>query len=148
MQPVRNSSYPADTYPIRTARIGAVCLIDVSLSGAVQFGDRGETNARLRALAVQRKEDHTTAGDVFYESYRIFDREWPELVDPEYEAGQVVNIKRVNCNPYITVGYVHVIATGAASSLLAGNSMRAHMESRIKHIRQYPRPRPVPGAFC
>ncbi|MGO4374698.1 spore germination protein GerPE [Paenibacillus sp. MCAF20] len=143
-----NNSGPDDSFPIRTARIGAVYLIDVSLSAAVQFGDRGETNARLRALAVQRKEDHTTAGDVFFESYRIFDRQLPELVDPQYEPGQGVQIERINCNPYITVGCIQVTATGAASSFLAGNCMNVNSESRIKHIRQYPRPKPVPGAFC
>ncbi|MDQ0111673.1 spore germination protein GerPE [Paenibacillus harenae] len=145
---MQNKLYPDDTHPIRTARIGAVCLIDVSSSGAVQFGDRGETNAKLRAIALQRQEDHTTAGDVFYESYRIFDRDLPELVDPEYADGQGVHIERVNADPFITVGYIHVTATGAASSLLCGNCMRVNSESRIMHIRQYPRPRPIPGAFC
>lgn len=147
---MRTNGHPydnAETYPIRTAQIGAVCIINASSAAAVQFGDRGETNAKLCALAVQRKESHTTAGDVFFESYRIFDRRLPSLIDPDFDKGQVVTVNRVNYRPFITVGCVNITAAGSASSFLAGNCMSVNSESRIKHIRQYPRPRPVPAAI-
>ncbi|WP_028610406.1 spore germination protein GerPE [Paenibacillus harenae] len=131
-------------YPIRTANIGSVCIISAASSAVVQFGDRGETNARLRALALQRKEDHTTAGDVFFESYTVFYRDMPKLIDPDYDSGQVLALERSNRSPHINVGCIHIIAAGSSSSILAGNGMNLTADSRIKHIRQYPRPRPLP----
>lgn len=135
---------PCDIYPIRTAKIGAIVIISASQAAAIQMGDRGATNAKLRALALQRQEDHLTSGDVFFESYRIFDRPFSVLTDSEFDNGEVVHINRINALPYITVGYIRVIATGSAASIQAGNGMRYTGESRIKHIRQYPRPKPYP----
>ncbi|MBD2869520.1 spore germination protein GerPE [Paenibacillus arenilitoris] len=135
-------------YPIRESNIGSICIVSAASSAVVQVGDRGETNARLRALAVQRQEDHTRAGDVFFESYTIFSRDMPELTDPDYEEGRVIRLDRVNCSPRITVGCIHIIAAGSAASVLAGNGMRLTADSKIKHIRQYPRPRPYPPAGC
>jgi spore germination protein PE len=131
-------------YPIRTANIGWITIISAASSAAVQFGDRGETNARLRALALQRQESHSTAGDVFFESYPVFYRDLPKLIDPDYDNGQVLALERSNCSPNITVGCIHIIAAGSSASILAGNGMNLTADSRIKHIRQYPRPRPVP----
>jgi spore germination protein PE len=37
------------------------------------------------------------------------------------------------------VGCIRVIAAGSASSIQAGNNMRLLGDSRIKHIRQYPK---------
>jgi spore germination protein PE len=137
-----------NTYPIRTSNVGAVCLIDVSIAGVVQFGDRAETNARLKALAVQRQEDHKTAGDVFFESYDMFYQPRPVLNDPDFDNGQVIQFSRNNCCPNITVGFIHVIATGASSSILIGNGMCLDNESRIKHIRQYARRKAFPPIGC
>ncbi|WP_243864599.1 spore germination protein GerPE [Paenibacillus castaneae] len=133
-----------ESYPIRTAKLGTLYIISASQAAAVQIGDRGSTNAKLFALAVQRRADHKTSGDVFFESYRIFDRPLPVLSDPEYENGDMIQIERIHCSPYITVGRIKIIATGSSASIQIGNSMRYTAESRIKHIRQYPRPRPVP----
>jgi len=133
---------------IRTAHIGAFLLTSIAQAGIVQFGDRGETNARLRALAVQRQESHLTAGDFFFESYDIFNRQLPVLTDPDYDEGNVIRIHRTNCSPNINVGIVRIIAAGSAASLLAGNSKCYTAESRIKHIRQYQLPKPYPPIGC
>ncbi|WP_424766198.1 spore germination protein GerPE [Paenibacillus sp. sgz302251] len=133
-----------EAFPTRTANLGSLCIISASQTACVQLGDRGQTTASLQALSLQRQQDHTSAGDVFFESYPIFNRAPPILNDAEYDNGQVVNLERVNLSPNICVGSVHIIAAGAASSIQAGNGMRLTTYSRIKHIRQYPRPRPVP----
>lgn len=137
-----------NTYPIRTANVGGICIIDVSIAGIVQLGDRAETNARLKALAVQRQEDHTTAGDVFFESYNMFYRPRPVLNDPDFDNGKVIQLIRDNRCSSITVGSIHVIAVGASSSLQIGNGMCLTNESRIKHIRQYPRRKALPPIGC
>lgn len=139
---------PLEGFPIRTAYVGSVCIISASQSAIVQFGDRAETNAKLRALALQRQEDHLTGGDVFFESYAIFDRPLPEFIDPDFDRGQVVQLQRTNCSPHIAVGHIQVIAASSSASLLVGNGMRLTGESRIKHIRQYPRPKPFPPVGC
>ncbi|MEV5028588.1 spore germination protein GerPE [Paenibacillus sp. LPE1-1-1.1] len=137
-----------NSYPIRTANVGSVCIISVAQSGTVQFGDRAETKGLIRALALQRQEDHTTAGDVFFESYPLFFRPLPVLVDPAFENGQGVQVLRTNCSPNIIVGNIQVIAAGSSASIQIGNGMKLTGESRIKHIRQYPRPKPVPPVGC
>jgi spore germination protein PE len=137
-----------ESYPTRTANIGTLFIVSVGSSAVIQTGDRGETNARLWGLAVQREEDHTTAGDVFFESYKIYQRPLPVLVDPDYDNGQVIRLNRTHCAPYITVCSISLIAAGSASSILAGNGMRLKAESRIMNIRQYARSRPVPPVGC
>ncbi|MCA0754552.1 spore germination protein GerPE [Paenibacillus sp. N4] len=131
-------------FPTRTARIGSVCIISAAQSTVVQFGDRGETKARLIALALQRQEDHTTSGDIFFESYHIFFRDLPSFHEPDSPMGNVAKLERINCEPNITVGCLKVTASGSSASIQAGNGKRLTGESRIKHIRQYPRPSPVP----
>ena len=103
-----------NTYPIRTANVGSICIISVAQAGTVQFGDRAETNALIRALALQRQEDHTTAGDVFFESYPLFYRPLPVLIDPDFDNGQGIPLIRTNCSPNIIVGNIQVIAAGAS----------------------------------
>lgn len=125
------------SFPIRISQIGLVSIVDVSLGAIIQFGDRGEATPKLKALAVQRAIDHTKAGSVYFESYPIFSRPLPKLIDPIADAGNDVCIRRVNHCPRINVGCVYVTAVGSTSSLLAGNAMRTRAESRIKHIRQY-----------
>ncbi|WP_138753375.1 spore germination protein GerPE [Paenibacillus sinopodophylli] len=136
------------TYPIRTASVGTICLISVAQAGTIQFGDRAETNGRIRALALQRQQDHTTSGDVFFESYPLFYRPLPSFSESEESAEQFLSVIRVNCSPNITVGHIQVIAAGSSASIQIGNGMQLRGESRIKHIRQYPRPRPVPPLGC
>lgn len=126
-----------EAYPIRVSHIGLVSVIDVSIGSIIQFGDRAEGTPKLYALAVQRAIDHTKAGSVYFESYPIFNRPLPKLIDPVADAGEDVRIKRVNHCPRINVGCISVVGVGSTSSLLAGNSMRTTAESRIKDIRQY-----------
>ncbi|MBH5318099.1 spore germination protein GerPE [Paenibacillus sp. GSMTC-2017] len=137
---VNNTSqyYNETTYPIRTSEVGIVSIINASSSTTIQFGDRGETNGKLQALAIQRATDHTTSGNVYFESYRIFNRPRPELIDPVYDAGDAIYVNRTNRSPAILVGCIRVIAIGASSSLHIGNSKRVIEDSRIKHIRQFP----------
>lgn len=127
-----------NAFPVRTATVGFIRLISVAQAGVVQFGDRAETRAKLRALAVQRKEDHLTSGEVFFESYEIFSRPLPILIDPEFDNDQEMALFRTNCAPNITVGYIQVIASGSAASIQIGNGVNLYADSRIKHIRQYP----------
>lgn len=126
-------------YRVRTSQIGAICIVSAATATAVQFGDRCKTDMRLRALAVQRKEDHAKSGDVYFESYRIFSRPDPVLVDPEFEAGRVIRTSKTHCDPCIRVGFVRVIAAGNSSSIHIGNGHSVTGQSRIKHIRQYPK---------
>lgn len=129
---------------VRTAHIGVYLLTSIAQAGIAQFGDRCETYAKLRAIAVQRQEEHWKAGDFYFDSYSIFNRPLPKLKDPQYENGKGVLIRRINCSPQINVGSVRIIAAGSSASLLAGNSMRYTGESRIKHIRQYKISKPYP----
>ncbi|MFF2887738.1 spore germination protein GerPE [Paenibacillus sp. NPDC057967] len=126
-------------HPTRSSQIGAICIISASSSTAVQFGDRRRTDARLMALAVQRKEDHARSGDVYFESYRIFSRPDPILVDPAFDKGRVIRMSRTNCDPCISVGFIRIIAAGNSSSIHIGNGHCVTGNSRIKHIRQYPK---------
>ncbi|HTG71684.1 MAG TPA: spore germination protein GerPE [Candidatus Udaeobacter sp.] len=136
------------SYPVRTANIGSICMISVSQAGCVQIGDRAVTNAKQIGVALQRQEDHPGAGDVFFEMYPLFYRPLPYFDDPGDDNGQVVSLHRTNCAPNITVGHIQVIAAGAASSIQAGNGMCLTGESRIKNVRQYPRPKPYPPIGC
>lgn len=124
-------------FPIRTAEIGRVSILDVSLSAVVQFGDRGEFTPVLRAIATQRQGDHLESGNVYFESYSIFFRPLPQLIDPAVDADEAIAITRINHSPSICVGQIKLIGVGAASSFQAGNSMCTITDSRIKHIRQY-----------
>ncbi|WP_165861219.1 spore germination protein GerPE [Paenibacillus paeoniae] len=126
-------------HPTRTSQIGAICIISASSSTAIQFGDRCRTDARLMALAVQRKEDHAKSGDVYFESYRIFSRPNPILIDPEFDEGRVIRTTRTNCDPCIRVGFIRVIAAGNSSSIHIGNGQCVSGQARVKHIRQYPK---------
>lgn len=126
-----------ESYPIRISQIGLVSVVDVSIGAIIQFGDRAEGSPKLNALAVQRAVDHTEAGSVYFESYEIFSRPLPKLIDPAADTGQDVQINRINHCPRINVGCISVVGVGSTSSLLAGNAMRTTAESRIKHIRQY-----------
>jgi spore germination protein PE len=137
-----------NSYPVRTANVGSICIISVAQACCVQLGDRAVTNAKLRGIALQRLEDHTAAGDVFFESYPLFYRPLPYLDDPEYDNGQVISLHRTNCKPNISVGHIQVIAAGAASSIQAGNGMSLTGVSRIKNIRQFPRPKSYPPIGC
>ncbi|MFX3633634.1 MAG: spore germination protein GerPE [Candidatus Pristimantibacillus sp.] len=143
-----NDLEPTADYPIRTAEIGRVSIIDVSLSAIIQFGDRGEFTPLLRALAVQRQEDHLVAGNVYFESYSIFNRPLPELIDPAAEGDEAITITRTNHSPSICVGQIKITAVGAASSMQAGNTMCTIAEARIKHIRQYKHSSMFPGIGC
>lgn len=125
-------------YAVRTAKIGAVCMISAASASIVQFGDRGDTHAMLRALAVQRAEDHSTSGDAYFEAYPIFRRPLPYFIDPLHDAGQLIAMERINHCPDITVGFVRVTALSSASSFLAGNARSNNGISKIKHIRQFP----------
>ncbi|MFD1955891.1 spore germination protein GerPE [Paenibacillus thailandensis] len=135
---------PENEYPIRTAEVGCISIIDISLSSILQLGDHAEATPVLRGLALQR-ETLRGKGDVYFEAYDIFDRPLPVLRDPVAEAGLDVSIGRYNHSPRICVGGIRIIAVSASSIIQAGNGMRHTAESRIKHIRQYRRPLPYPG---
>lgn len=123
---------------VRTSQVGVLYIIGASSSTTVQLGDRGETDAMARALAVQRQEEHLTSGEVFFESYDVFSRPLPVLVDPAYDAGQVIKVRRSNAQPCIRVGCIRVTAAAVASTIQIGNGRSVRCEARIKHIRQYP----------
>ncbi|WP_052350449.1 spore germination protein GerPE [Paenibacillus gorillae] len=142
---MRASSHLDTGYPVRTAEICGLAIIDVSLSSIIQLGDRGYYTPKLRALAVQREEGHETAGSVYFESYEIFERPLPVLNDPAFENDEAVIIHRTNCSPRINVGCIFITAVGSASTVQAGNTMETVAESRIKHIRQYRRKPRSPG---
>jgi len=135
----RINDQSVNTFHVRTATVGFLRIITVGQAGIVQLGDRAVTSAKLRALAVQRKEDHLTSGEVFFESYELFSRPLPVLIDPEFDYAGGIELFRTNCAPNITVGYIQVIASGSAASIQIGNGVTLNGESRIKHIRQYPR---------
>ena len=130
---------------VRTARLGCLKVITIASAGLLQIGDRSETNAVIQALAVQRAEDHLTAGKVYFESYPIFNRPLPVLHDPDFEGGNILELTRVNCSDSILVGAICVIAAGSSSSIHIGNGKKLRASSRIKHIRQFPYPKPEPN---
>jgi spore germination protein PE len=125
-----------------------VSIISVGEACIVQFGDRAETDAKLIAIAVQRQESHSTAGDVFFESYPMYFNPVPVLNDPDFDNGQVIQLERTNCIPNITVGVIAIIAVASSTSVLIGNGMDLTADSRIKNIRQYPRQKPYPPIGC
>ncbi|WP_165279939.1 spore germination protein GerPE [Paenibacillus protaetiae] len=138
----------AVSYPVRTAEVGGIYIIDLSLSGILQLGDHASATPLLRGLALQRETEHKSEQDVYFESYNIFDRPLPKLIDPIADSGMDVRILRTNRSPRISVGKIFITAMGASSIVQAGNGMRHTAESRIKHIRQFKRPLPYPGIGC
>jgi spore germination protein PE len=124
--------------PVRTAQVGFINVISLASASIAQVGDRGSTHARLSALAVQRKEDHWSAGEAYFESYEIFSRPWPVLRDPAFDSGQVLKERTCHVVPRIAVGCISVIAVSSSSSLHIGNSYSVIGEARVKHIRQFP----------
>jgi spore germination protein PE len=135
---MKYSNRSLECFPVRTSEIAFVNVISLASASIVQIGDRGSTHAKLRALAVQRKEDHSTAGEAYFESYDIFSRPWPIISDPWLQSGQPDNLNRCNHSPRISVGCVSVIALSSSSSLHVGNSYSVVGEARVKHIRQFP----------
>ncbi|WP_052703148.1 spore germination protein GerPE [Paenibacillus beijingensis] len=124
---------------IRTAEIGSIDIILVSLSGVVLIGDTTDINAKLRALAVQRQMDHTAGGTVEFESFGLFSLPQPAL-RPIGERG--VKVNTVNECPRICVGSIKTMSVGASSVLLAGNTVNFTGDARIKHFRQFSGPLP------
>jgi len=126
----------------RTAHLGSLSIVNVSLSGIVQLGDHERYTPRLRAIAVQRQEDHLTAGEAAFASYPVFWRPFPAPPAPPVcgcPAPGVTLTKRQLC-PDIRVGSVSIIGVGSSSMIQAGNGLSTHAESRIKHIRQFQTP--------
>lgn len=135
-------------YSIRTAEIGIVYVISASQASVIQIGDRATAEANLRGVAVQREEAHTRAGNVYFESYPIFDRPLPVLIDPEGEAQEVVPVERTSRSGLICVGCVSVTAMSSSAILQAGNGMAFTAESRISNIRQFAAPSQRPPIGC
>lgn len=127
-----------DGYPIRTSELGTLFLNSATDSSIIQFGDRKEVNASLRGLAVQREVDHIQGGEFFMESYTIFNRPRPSLIEAPGEDSSVV-IRKVNKAPCIRVGSIKVIAMSSSALMLIGNGCTATAESRISNIRQFAR---------
>jgi spore germination protein PE len=125
-------------YAVRTSRVGSVRLISASTGSFIHFGDSAELNARLKALAVQREADHLIAGEVFFESYAIFTRKLPNLLDSDPLQAEVT-MSVQNKEPVICVGCLDVTVASSASVVHIGNGKLVRNESRVKHIRQFAR---------
>ncbi|AZN42125.1 spore germination protein GerPE [Paenibacillus albus] len=137
-----------DDFPVRTSEVGGIYVNTVGTASVVQIGDRAEVNASLRALAVQRASDHLISGNVYFESYDIFDRDTPTMntlineldTEPDY-------VRTTNCLPTISVGCIEIIAVSSAALLLVGNGLKMKGEARVKHVRQFSVPTPVPTIY-
>ncbi|WP_127530076.1 spore germination protein GerPE [Paenibacillus kobensis] len=135
-----------DDTNIRTSEVQGIYVNTLSQAGMLQIGDRSESNAVLRALAVQRQEDHPYAGDVFFESYVIFDRPIPAFIDANDPDSFVVT-HRWNACPVISVGCISITSAGAAAQIVIGTGQTHRSEARIKHIRQYKGRHSLPPAY-
>ena len=118
----------------RTAHLGSLSIVNVSLSGMVQLGDHDTYTPRVRAIAVQRQVDHTVGGEAEFAAYPIFWRPFPLLAPPE------ICMTKKQWDGQIHVGSISVIGVGSSSLLQAGNGCCMQAESRIKHIRQFQTP--------
>lgn len=127
----------------RVSEVQGIRLLNISQAGVMQLGDRSESNSMLRAIALQRQEDHPYAGDVFFESYVIFSRPIPEIIDAN-DDDSIVQTYRLNQNPCISVGCIAITSAGAASQIVIGRGQTHRAESRIKHIRQFAGHQPLP----
>lgn len=117
----------------RTAHLGSISVVNVSLSGIIQLGDHERYTPSVRAIAVQRQEDHLIAGEALFAAYPIFWRPFPQLAAP------AVRVTKEQICERIHVGRISVVGVGSSSLLQAGNSCFTQAESRIKHIRQFQR---------
>ncbi|MWC29253.1 spore germination protein GerPE [Paenibacillus sp. MMS18-CY102] len=129
----------------RTYEVGGIDINTIAQAGVLQIGDRVDSKAMLVGLAVQRQEDHPYAGDVFFESYTIFDRPLPVLYDANDDDSKV-EMERFNACPLLSVGCITITSAGAASQIVVGCQKTHRAESRIKHIRQFAGRRPLPPA--
>lgn len=133
----------------RTARLGHLSIINVSLSGIVQLGDHDSYTPSVRAIAVQRQEDHLTAGEAAFAAYPVFSRPFPTPPSPwtgGCSADGIILDKHHHC-PDIHVGSISIIGVGSSSLVQAGNGRHTQAESRVKHIRQFrDSPRELPPA--
>ncbi|MFS0722798.1 spore germination protein GerPE [Paenibacillus sp. 1P07SE] len=133
---------------VRTARLGQLTIINVSLSGIVQLGDHDSFTPIVRAIAVQRQEDHLTAGEASFASYPFFTRPFPLFPLPPAGANssESLAIDKLHLSPDIHVGSISVIGVGSSSLVQAGNGRYTRAESRVKHIRQFRDPaHPLPA---
>jgi hypothetical protein len=121
---------------IRTSYIGSFQMISAALSAVVNIGDAAEVNARSIGLAVQRQLDNRAGGEVDFAGYTLFTKSFHTVEEESPDAADI-RTRTVNPNPCIAVGTVNIIAGSSASVLVAGNVMNAHMESRLKHFRQF-----------
>jgi Protein of unknown function (DUF2772). len=127
----------------RVSEVHGINVKVISQAGVMQLGDRSESNSDLIAIALQRQEDHPYAGDVFFESYVIFSRPIPAIIDAD-DDDSVVQTYRLNQNPTISVGSISVISAGASAQIVVGRGQVHRSEARIKHIRQYASRKPLP----
>lgn len=136
-------------YPVRVSHLGKINIISASSASIVQFGDRGSVNAKVQALAVQRQQKHSRRGEMFFESYSVFSRPLPEIIEPATEDTRV-HMSVTNIQPRICVDSVSIIAVSSCGLIFVGNGLTSTSETRVKHIRQYSAAPPLPpiGGQC
>ncbi|MFC4100937.1 spore germination protein GerPE [Paenibacillus xanthanilyticus] len=130
-------------YPVRVSHLGKINIISASSASIVQFGDRGEVNAKVQAIAVQRQQRHSRRREMFFESYSIFSRPLPAIIEPADETAPVT-MSVTNVQPRICVNSVGIIAVSSCGMIFVGNGMSSTSETRVKHIRQYSAALPLP----
>ncbi|TYP72716.1 spore germination protein GerPE [Paenibacillus methanolicus] len=136
-------------YPVRVSHLGKINIISASSASIVQFGDRGEVNAKVQALAVQRQQRHSRRREMFFESYSVFSRPLPAIIEPTNEFTDV-NMSVTNVQPRICVDSVGIIAVSSCGMIFVGNGLTSTSETRVKHIRQFSAALPLPpiGGQC
>jgi spore germination protein PE len=127
----------------RISEVRGIQILNISLSGVLQLGDRSESNSMLRAIALQRQEDHNLSEDVFFESYVIFSRPIPAITDAN-DDDSIVQTYRLNQCPRISVGCMNITNVGASAQVVIGRGQNHRAESRIKDIRQFAGHHPLP----
>jgi spore germination protein PE len=115
----------------RTSVVGSVRILSTQLSSIVQAGDSVAVSPRSEALAVQRQVADYYADEGNFGSFRIFRQNIPE---PLLDESWSFSVR--NDNPFIQVGYIHILGISASSVLQIGSNKLVDTESRTKHIRQ------------
>jgi spore germination protein PE len=102
------------------------------LFGSVlEVGDSVQIRGHTEALAVQRRKQLFYAHEGDLRSFPAFQKPIP--LPAIYEP---FTASKINGEPNIRVGNLHVIAVSTASVVHVGSTSHVAMEARVKHIRQ------------
>lgn len=103
----------------------------IIIGSVLEVGDSVQIRGHAEALAVQRRKQLFYAYEGDLRAFSAFQKPIP--LPAIYEP---FTASKINGDPNIRVGNLHVVAVSSASVVHVGSTSHVSMEARVKHIRQ------------